>query len=289
MKTKLSTVFAVTALALSISGQVSAKSIQIGSDAQDYQETKVEMLKRIEMKLHKASPSLINYPLTLDPISSQFAEETGSRYTPVVFTGRSFLMDDEGTMFDPKYTFIIGEKGIGLASNKLISLEMKNRNWPSHEVNKDVTKKGDVYVLTDPTCGYCHEVEKEIDTYTANGLEVHLVPYPRSGVASLDSAGMGRWAAAACSEEPAKAYREISLGNLDKYATPTDINAECVDIIREGYKLGQKIGIGGTPFMFGENLDGDVYSQPGYIAVDKFASAMGILIKPDGSQNILNK
>lgn len=246
----------------------------------------------LKQKLHSVSPTLRQVDMSVDEINSneEFRSGLGKDYMAVVLQGKRLLVRKNGQeIVEPSGLYIAGKTGLERASSNLVKIDMKQSagKWPSLPVPEGVDKTGDLYVLSDPTCGYCHKIEEEAERYLMSGIEIHYIPYPRSGVSDINAAGMSRWAAAACADNPGQAYHEISLGNLDKYEVPTDINQKCIDVVRDGYAFGQRIGISGTPFMYAESVSGHTFTQGGYVSVDNVGPSIGIMIKSDGGELLL--
>jgi hypothetical protein len=207
-----------------------------------------------------------------------------------MFSGKRFLTDKSGkSLVDPNTTFIISGEGVVRAGDILMDLDIKAtaNKWPSLSLAQGVEKQGDLYVVSDPTCGYCQKVDEEAQEYLDNGIQVHYIPYPRSGLGT-DFPGYQKWAAALCSDNPAKAYHAISAGKGSDYPVPTDLNAPCTDLIEAGYKFGQMIGVEGTPYMYGINVNGTIFKTPGYVPVKDFSAKIGIFIKDTGASALLN-
>ena len=94
------------------------------------------------------------------------------------------------------------------------------------------------------------------------GVTVRYLGFPRAGVGS-DS--YEKTVAAWCSEDPMDALTRAKLGQ--------DIgDLYCDNPIEKQLKLGEKLGVSGTPAIFFE--DGTL--QPGYIEASKMATLLGI-------------
>lgn len=245
----------------------------------------------LEAKLHASSPSLRSERVSLDSTAAEFSKQ-GFEYTPIVFSGKRFLTDKSGSiLLDPQSAFTVTNESIERLSDRLLKIDMAGAQdkWPSLKLADGVVKQGDLFVLTDPTCGYCQKIDEEVERYLASGIQVHYIPFPRSGVESLEQPGFARWGAAACSADPAKAYHEIAHGKLDAYPVPKDPNAECLKVVREGFDYGRKLGIGGTPFMYAVSNTGATFANPGYLPVEQVGQSIGVLIKPDAGAALLAK
>jgi hypothetical protein len=249
-------------------------------------ETTLTPAKLLQEKINVTNPNVANSPFVVneDVINSAFQAKHGNAYSAVIVGGRQYLTDQSGSIIaKPSETFLVSKNGVTKASDILFGLDMVNAGDEliiSHALADGIEKKGDLYILSDPTCGYCQKLESEVPTYLANGIQVHYIPFPRQGISDPTNAAFSQWASAACSDDPAKAYYEISTGQLSKYPVPTDFNAECTDVIRNGWTFAQKISATGTPYMYGVNVDGTTAATPGYSPVQQFSANMGVLIKP---------
>jgi hypothetical protein len=242
--------------------------------------------KLLQANINATNPNAVTSPFVVneDVINTAFQANHGSMYSAVTVGGRQYLTDQLGSIIaNPLETFLVSGDGVNKASDILFGLDMANAGGEliiSHALADGIEKKGDLYILSDPTCGYCQKLEAEVPTYLANGIQVHYIPFPRQGISDPTNTGFSQWASAACSDEPAKAYYEINTGQLSKYPVPTDLNAECTDVIRNGWTFAQKINATGTPYMYGVNVDGTMTAKPGYVPVQQFSAKMGVLIKP---------
>ncbi len=109
--------------------------------------------------------------------------------------------------------------------------------------------KGEVYVLTDPTCFYCRKLHGDIETLLQAGITVNYIPYPRSALED--------------GQEPYELLKQVMCASdpvdaMDKIKKQTDSGMfvqesyaqECKDKIAKGKALGTKLDISGTPFLY---------------------------------------
>ena len=97
-----------------------------------------------------------------------------------------------------------------------------------------------MYVFTDPTCGYCAKLEREVDSSRESGVKVHYIPFPRAGVSDTENPAFKTWAVAMCDEAPAVAYRSYTTRQKDM---PVDASytEDCADKIKEGYGMAKTL------------------------------------------------
>ena len=105
-------------------------------------------------------------------------------------------------------------------------------------------------VFTDIDCGYCRRLHSEIEQLQENGVEVRYAAFPRAGIGS-DS--YNKYVSVYCAKDQNETMTLAKQGETPEVAT-------CDNPVADQYKLGQKLGITGTPTLIFE--DGEM--QPGY-------------------------
>lgn len=123
-----------------------------------------------------------------------------------------------------------------LSLNSMRQQELKNYT-DSMLVFAAPEEKHVITVFTDPTCGYCQQLHKNMAQYHDAGITVRYLAFPRSGVTG--SAGQtlqNVW----CAADPLNALSVAKNGGT----VPT---ARCANPVAEHYALGQKFGVTGTP------------------------------------------
>lgn len=179
-----------------------------------------------------------------------------------------FLVDETGTFMLPiNQGQVLTESGLTPMQSVIADFSLNASSapkWPSHDLPEGVEKTGDLYVFTDPTCGYCGKLESELDEYLQAGVVVHSVPYPRSGIVDRSLPGFSMWEAALCEENPAKAYNEFILKERD---VPVDleISETCTNTVVAGYSIGRLLGVTGTPFLHFKGVSGEMMTKNGYL------------------------
>jgi len=96
-----------------------------------------------------------------------------------------------------------------------------------------------VTVFTDVECGYCRKMHGEIDEYLKQGIAVQYVAFPRMGLASDDFRKM---VAVWCAKDRKQA---LTAAKQDKAVPPAD----CTNPVAMQYRLGQRMGLEGTPMV----------------------------------------
>lgn len=106
--------------------------------------------------------------------------------------------------------------------------------------------KHTITIFTDPDCGYCRRLHSEIAELNKLGVRVRYAAYPRSGP------GTGTWTkmeAVWCAKDRRDALTRAKLGE--------DVGAaKCgVTPIASQHRLGEELGVNGTPAIFTEAGD----------------------------------
>ncbi|MEW9799005.1 bifunctional protein-disulfide isomerase/oxidoreductase DsbC [Alteromonas lipolytica] len=94
-----------------------------------------------------------------------------------------------------------------------------------------------ISVFTDITCGYCRKLHSEIEEFNDLGITVRYLAFPRAG---LDSKTYEDMVSVWCAEDPQEAMTEAKAGE----SVPS---ASCKNTVAEQYRLGQRLGVNGTP------------------------------------------
>lgn len=97
--------------------------------------------------------------------------------------------------------------------------------------------KTHITVFTDTDCGYCQKLHREVPELNRLGVEVRYMAFPRQGVGSHGYNGLvSVWCAKDRQEamNKAKSREELPAGNCD-------------NPVAKQFKLGQLIGVTGTP------------------------------------------
>lgn len=104
-----------------------------------------------------------------------------------------------------------------------------------------------VTVFTDVNCGFCRALHEEVAAFNKEGIAVEYLAWPREGV--LTTAGrptptytemVSVW----CAKDRKAAFDEAKGGHIPAPAS-------CNNPVKEQYELGLKLGVNGTPTIFG--------------------------------------
>lgn len=109
-------------------------------------------------------------------------------------------------------------------------------------------EKAVLSVFTDTSCGYCQKLHSEVEYLQQAGISVQYIPYPRGGTRGPGYHELKRvW----CSKDPLSAMsiaKGAKQGKID-----ASENCEQAQFVDEGYRLGNRIGVNGTPSLFTSN------------------------------------
>lgn len=132
------------------------------------------------------------------------------------------------------------------------------------------TAEFDLLVFTDPDCGFCRRMHEKIDEYNALGIRIHYLAFPRAGQGSTTYNNMvSVW----CAEDRQGAMDIAKLGRTPPAAT-------CDNPVMEQYRLGQSLGVTGTPSLM--TFDGDII--PGYVPPEQLRERLDRYAEANGSR-----
>ncbi len=125
-------------------------------------------------------------------------------------------------------------------------------------------QKGQITVFTDIDCVYCRKLHKEVTELNDLGITVRYLGFPRAGIGSGSYYSMvSVW----CAENQQDAMTQAKQGESIE-------DKQCENPIADQYRLGQKLGVQGTPAIF---LD-DGRLLPGYMPAERLATALGLTL-----------
>ncbi len=123
--------------------------------------------------------------------------------------------------------------------------------------------KATISVFTDIDCGFCRKLHQEIPELNRLGIAVQYLAYPRAGIASRS---YDKIVSAWCAEDPQEA---LTLAKAGREIEPV----ECENPVASHLRLGQEVGVTGTPALVYE--DGTLV--PGYLPAAQLAQQLGIV------------
>jgi thiol:disulfide interchange protein DsbC len=157
---------------------------------------------------------------------------------------------------DPKmgYVNLTEKRRMGTRMNAIRSLN------PEDMITYAAKKpKHDIYVFTDPDCGYCRKFHKERDELLENGISIHYLAMPRTPPGSPSyNKSVSIW----CAADRQKALTEAKR---DTFKDDEKTCAAGEKIVATDVKLAREFGAQGTPTII---LDtGEVV--PGYVPAEQ--------------------
>lgn len=178
---------------------------------------------------------------TIDGASPVFTDKTGK-----------YLID--GTV-----VAIGGEKPVDIsaqirANSAKTALSAVDKSTMISFTAKD--PKASIYVFTDPTCGYCQQLHKEMADINAKGITVHYLAWPRGDKPLPLSEAV--W----CSDDKKDAITRAKKG--ENLSSPA-----CNNPIKDHVALGYSLGVSGTPAIFAQNG----VQLGGYLPADELAKS----------------
>lgn len=221
---------------------------------------KPEVARTILDRLTAARSDLEYSRVQLSPIPGLYAVQ--------IIGGPTLYVTEDG-----KY-FVAGEL-FGVERGQFVNIEEQARAKERLKLMAQVDKsdqivfapKGEtkavVHVFTDVDCGYCQKLHQEIEDFNALGIEVRYLAYPRAGV---NSASADKLATAWCADDPKATMTKL------KWREPVAIKTCSDHPVAEHYRLGQLVGVSGTPNMVTE----DGYMIGGYLPAKDLAKRLGI-------------
>mgnify|MGYP005844298533 CR=1 FL=1 len=124
-------------------------------------------------------------------------------------------------------------------------------------------EKASLAVFTDIDCPYCRKFHGEVPQLNELGISVHYYAFPRSGP---NTPSFAKYESVWCSDDQQSAMDAAKQGRSIDRKT-------CENPVGEQYRLGQQVGVTGTPAIILEN--GRIV--PGYRPAKQMAEAAGVL------------
>lgn len=129
-----------------------------------------------------------------------------------------------------------------------------------------------VVVFTDISCGYCQRLHEHVAEFTARGIQVEYVAFPRGGA---QSPAFGQMSQVWCAKDRKAAY-DAALAGRPVTATL------CDSPVAAHFELGDKVGVQGTPAIYTE----EGVNVGGYVTPDQLLSTLERMgAKPQVAKN----
>lgn len=128
----------------------------------------------------------------------------------------------------------------------------------------------ELLVFTDPDCGFCRRMHEKMDEYNELGIRIHYLAFPRAGQGSTTYNNMvSIW----CADDRQAAMDTAKMGRTPRAAT-------CDNPVMDQYRLGQTLGVTGTPSLM--TFDGDII--PGYVPPEQLRERLERYAATNGSR-----
>ena len=188
-------------------------------------------LEAVRAKISSMFSSIKPEHVSASPIDGWYTVQKGSIVAYISDDGRYLL---QGDLIDLDLQVNLSEQSRTDARRELVSALADEESilFSPAEAQHSVT------VFTDIDCTYCRKLHSEIDQYLEQGIAVRYVLYPRNGRSSRAwSTSEDVW----CSADRGGA---LTAAKLDRKFQTTACDAS---MIARHYKLGQDVGLNGTP------------------------------------------
>ncbi len=179
-------------------------------------------------------------PATETGVDGVYQTRFGNKFAYLIEGGRYVFIGD---LVDLKLARNLTE----LSRRELVVEELatfgeeKQIIFPAVEEEKAVLN-----VFTDTSCAYCQMLHKEVKFLQEAGISVHYYPYPRGGQRGPGYRDMQKvW----CADDKLEA---MSIAKGSVAGELTSAGEVCADAayLEQGYALGNRIGVTGTPALF---------------------------------------
>lgn len=200
------------------------------ANAQQPVEVATENLERMGLQVEKARTT---------PIAGLLEITTNQGVFYVSPDGNKLV---SGRIFDITGDAPVDETAMSLATMRTQDLARVENSVIEF---KAPNEKHVVTVFTDTSCGYCRQLQENLDAYLDAGITVRYLAYPRNGLSSPAADTLARvW----CADDKKEA---LAAAKQDRFVKSTSCDAP----IAQHFALGQKFGVRGTPAFITETGD----------------------------------
>ncbi|WP_394250279.1 DsbC family protein [Vibrio profundi] len=171
----------------------------------------------------------------------------------------SLLIHQNGSILDLKSGSYITQDFDALFAAPLLA-SIDEKDVIAYDA-KDAKNADTVIVFSDPTCGYCRKLHGEMDQYQEQMINIHYLPFPRSGT---QGPGYEMLVNTYCAEDRKAALHQTKVSNSKperKAGLSADELQACEATVAKYYELGKTLGVTGTPAIF--TMDG--HQVGGYV------------------------
>ncbi len=213
-------------------------------------------VEAIEKRLAELVPDVSQVVIAETPLPGIMQVRIGGEIVYMSEDGRFLLqgrvidMDTQTDLTDAAMSTVRKEQLSGLGNDDFVSFG-----------NSDA--KFDVLVFTDPDCGYCRRLHEQVDEYAAAGIRINYMAFPRSGIGSPT---YNKMVSVWCADD-----RQGAMDIAKSGGTPPA--ASCENPVTEHYRMGQAMGVTGTPSIM--TFNGDII--PGYVPPTQLRERLEVL------------
>ena len=172
--------------------------------------------------------------LTKSPIAGVFQVLYGTEVVYVSADGKYFIAGDMINMES--------RKNLSDEAKRSVRNEILAKKTKAPIVFKAKDEKFVLKVFTDIDCPYCAKLHREVPELNKNGITIEYLMFPRAGVGSKSfEKAVSVW----CAGDSAAQQTAMTMAKERKPVT----DKKCENPIKSQYRLGQEIGVTGTPAL----------------------------------------
>ena len=210
-----------------------------------------------EAKLRQLAPSASTIAISETPVPGLLQAQIENEIVYISSDGKYLV---QGALLDIDARVNLTDQArAGLRRDLLDGMDNPREIVFSPEGDPDYS----LLVFTDIDCGYCRKLHEEIDDYTAAGIEIKYMAFPRAGIGSPS---YEKYVSVWCAEDQQAALTLAKTGN-----DPEPL--QCDNPVLEQYEIGQQAGVTGTPAIV--TADGTLI--PGYMPADALRARLDAL------------
>ncbi len=178
-------------------------------------------------------------PATATGVEGVYMTRFGSKFAYLIEDGRYVFIGDMVDLKEARNLTEVSRRE--LVVQELASFSNSKRIiFPAENEERAVLN-----VFTDTSCGYCQQLHKEVKYLQEAGISVHYYPFPRGGNRGPGYSDLRKvW----CADDQLEAMsiaKGASTGSL-----PASETCESAQFVDDGYVLGNRIGVNGTPALY---------------------------------------
>ncbi len=254
---------AALTLCFLIAPAMSANAIAEG--AAEQQATKAKQVEMFRAKFLASRPDLVVESVTETPVDNLLMVQFANGQTVYASSDGEFVVLGKMLQLVDGGFVDLMEKQLEPRRAELIATVKPEDMIIFAPEGQDT--KAVINVFTDVDCYYCQKLHSGIADMNKLGIEVRYLAFPRAGIGSES---YNKIASAWCAKDPQDALTRLK----NRQSIPTNVCPE--NPVAEQYRLGQEMGVTGTPAM----ITSDGRLMPGYMPPLQLARALGITVDP---------